>query len=104
MDGTKLFVTSPGVNGAEPSLQDQQAASGLNSRLRYVSSPSCSRHRSPRPHHQDTLVQQDHLEQDGEENFVIFTLSLSGLVFKNSFFLNGIDLGLCILCSWPKIK
>lgn len=83
---TKLFVTSPVVNGAEPGPQDQQAASGLNSRLRYVSSPSCSHRRSPRPHHQDTLVQRDHLKQGEKENVVIFTLSMSGFVFKNSLF------------------
>lgn len=60
---TKLLITSPGVNGAQPGLQDQQADFELNSRLGYVSSQSCSHRWSPRPHHQETPVQKDHLKQ-----------------------------------------
>lgn len=59
-----LLLMSPGVNDAEPSPQDQQAASGLNSRLQCVSSLSCSRRRSPRPHHQETLDPRDHLQEE----------------------------------------
>lgn len=59
-----LLLTSLGVDDAEPSPQDQQAASGLNSRLRCVSSLSCLRRRPPRPHHQETLDPQAHLQEE----------------------------------------